>query len=96
MRAGDSRRDLVVIRREDLQRAPGTYLITVVSGAQVISDFGLAVQRATAGGDSPKLAGEDRGVLEEVRSHRLLERRHDVPLCNRKQGPCLPLDLALS
>jgi hypothetical protein len=68
MRVGDSRRDSVVIQREDLQRAPGTYLITVVSGAQVISDFSLAVQRATAGKESPELARGDRGVLQEVRS----------------------------
>lgn len=33
---------------------------------QVVSDFSLAVQRATAGG-SPDLAAEDREVLQEVR-----------------------------
>ncbi|EIE18615.1 hypothetical protein COCSUDRAFT_83604 [Coccomyxa subellipsoidea C-169] len=65
MRAGDSRQDSVVIQRGDLQRSPGTYLITVVSAAQVVSDFSLAVQRATAGG-SPDLAAEDREVLQEV------------------------------
>ena len=51
--------------RGDLQRAPGIYLISAVTGAQVVSDFSLTVQRATATG-APELAPGDRDVLQEV------------------------------
>lgn len=62
---GDSRKDSLVIMREDLQRTPGVYLITVASGAQVVSDFSLSVQRASAAG-APDLAVQDREALQQV------------------------------
>jgi hypothetical protein len=64
-KAKDSRRDAVLILREDLRRAPGVYLIRVVSAAQVVSDFSLEVQRAQAQA-APDLAPHDQEALQQV------------------------------
>ncbi len=70
--------------REDLQRLPGIYLISAVSGAQVVSDFSLTVQRATAMG-APELAPGNRDVLQEVST------RSQLFACRNKLSTSNPL-----
>ena len=66
MRAAQSRADSVSFSNEELRADPGVYLITVVSEANVESDFALEVHRA-AGSAAPPLAPEDQAALEAVR-----------------------------
>lgn len=64
-KATDSRKDSILILREDLRRTPGVFLITVVSNASVVSDFALEVQKAQVQG-APALASHDSEALQQV------------------------------
>jgi hypothetical protein len=59
------RADAVSYSREELRRDPGVYLISVVSNADVESDYALEVQRASVD-PAPALAPADRAALEQV------------------------------
>ena len=59
------RTDAVSFSREELQRDPGVYMISVTSNANVESDFALEVLRMALD-PPPPLAASDRAALQQV------------------------------
>ena len=69
-KAKDSRKDFVVFSQSELREDPGVYEVTVISRANVESDYILDVQEAAVL-TIPQLHEDDEVVLQKVAIHLL-------------------------